>query len=318
MSNAARRIADDRIERARAVPVEVEAQRHGLKLKRQGHELVGPCPRCGGHDRFSISVRKQVFNCRGCGVGGDVIALVQHLDGGDFTAAIATLTGDEVNRAVPGKKKPVSSTGNSAPADERDRIHQAADLWRARQPIVEGSPPWRYLREARGITCPLPATLGFLPAWRDLPPRMIAAFGHCEEPEPGIVEPPRTVEAVHLTYLRPNGTGKADMPNPKQFRGAVRGQPIVIAPMNDLLGLAITEGIEDALSVHEATGLGAWAAGSAPHLGKLADAVPDYTDCVSIYADANKAGQEYAATLAERLTARGISAEIVPSAGAAP
>ena len=38
-------------------------------------------------------------------------------------------------------------------------------------------------------------------------------------------------------------------------RGA-GGLPIVVAPVNDSLGLAITEGIEDALSVHEATGFG--------------------------------------------------------------
>jgi hypothetical protein len=49
--------------------------------------------------------------------------------------------------------------------------------------------------------------------------------------------------------------------------------PIVVAPLNDLLSLAITEGIEDALSVYEASGLGVWAAGSAPHMAKLAAAV---------------------------------------------
>ena len=48
----------------------------------------------------------------------------------------------------------------------------------------------------------------------------------------------------------------------------------MLAPMNDLLGLAITEGVEDALSIHAATGLGAWAAGAASRLPALADAVP--------------------------------------------
>ena len=88
--------------------------------------------------------------------------------------------------------------------------------------------------------------------------------------------------------------------------------------MNDLLGLAICEGIEDALSIHEATGLGAWATGTASRLPAVADAVPDYTDCVTIFADADKAGQENAAKLAARLNARGIFAEVLPSSGAAP
>ena len=45
--------------------------------------------------------------------------------------------------------------------------------------------------------------------------------------------------------------------------GRSSGSPIVLAPANDLLGLVISEGIEDALSLHEASGCGAWAAGSA-------------------------------------------------------
>ena len=87
----------------------------------------------------------------------------------------------------------------------------------------------------------------------------------------------------------------------------------MLAPMNDLLGLAIAEGIEDALSMHQATGLGAWAAGSANRMPALADAVPSYCDCVTILADANEAGERNSALLAERLEARGIHAEVVPS-----
>ena len=77
--------------------------------------------------------------------------------------------------------------------------------------------------------------------------------------------------------------------------------PIVLAPPNDVLGLAIAEGIEDALSVHEATGLGAWAAGSASRLPALADAIPSYVESVTIVADADKDGQRGAHGLAERL-----------------
>ena len=56
---------DERIERARAVSIEAEIAHRGYQLKRQGKELVGPCPRCGGTDRFSIHVTKQCWNCRG-------------------------------------------------------------------------------------------------------------------------------------------------------------------------------------------------------------------------------------------------------------
>ena len=71
----------DLLERARGVRLEDEIAHRGIKLRRQGSELIGPCPRCGGADRFGINIRKQVFNCRGCGAsGGDTIALVRFLD----------------------------------------------------------------------------------------------------------------------------------------------------------------------------------------------------------------------------------------------
>ena len=80
-------------DKARAVPIEREIERRGIKL-RGGVDRCGPCPKCGGDDRFSINTAKQIFNCRGCGVGGDVIAFVEHIDGVDFEHACQTLTGE--------------------------------------------------------------------------------------------------------------------------------------------------------------------------------------------------------------------------------
>jgi predicted P-loop ATPase len=89
-------VNDSWIAKARAVKIEDELARRGFKL-RGTIERSGPCPVCGGDDRFSINTKKQIFNCRGCGKGGDVIALAQFLDGGDFTAACATLAGIKPN-----------------------------------------------------------------------------------------------------------------------------------------------------------------------------------------------------------------------------
>jgi RecA-family ATPase len=80
------------VEQARAVHIEDELARRGIKLRGK-IERDGPCPRCGGDDRFSINTAKQVFNCRHCKVGGDVIALVMHLDGVKFIDACTTLAG---------------------------------------------------------------------------------------------------------------------------------------------------------------------------------------------------------------------------------
>lgn len=69
------------------------AQQQGWALRRTGGELVGSCPKCGGSDRFSINTLKNVWNCRGCGVGGDVIFLVQHTEGLKLRAACERVTG---------------------------------------------------------------------------------------------------------------------------------------------------------------------------------------------------------------------------------
>ena len=88
------------------------------------------------------------------------------------------------------------------------------------------------------------------------------------------------------------------------------GTPIVLAPMNDLLGLIICEGIETGLSLYEATGCGVWAAGAASRMPALADAVPDYTDCVTVAGEPDEAGRKGAIELARRLKARGIYTEL--------
>ena len=90
--------------------------------------------------------------------------------------------------------------------------------------------------------------------------------------------------AVHLTKLTADGNQKAGIPPNKIMIGSPKGSPIVLAPPNDLLGMCITEGIEDGLSAHEATGLGAWAAGSASLMPALANTVPRFIEHVSILA----------------------------------
>jgi DNA primase len=70
---------DALLARARGVPIETEIERQGIKLRGR-IARCGPCPRCGGTDRFGVNTKKVLWNCRGCGVGGDVIEFVEHLD----------------------------------------------------------------------------------------------------------------------------------------------------------------------------------------------------------------------------------------------
>src|SRR6516162_9798853 len=91
------------VDRARSVRIEAEIVRRNIRLNRVGAEHVGPCPRCGGEDRFSYNAAKGIWNCRGCGLGGDVIDLVKHLDGADFIAACTTLNNGEPPPKANGK-----------------------------------------------------------------------------------------------------------------------------------------------------------------------------------------------------------------------
>ena len=85
-------IPAEHVERARSVLIERIIEKRGIKLHGR-IDRTGPCPICGGTDRFSINTAKQVFNCRGCGIGGDVIKLIEHIDGVDFVTACNTLAG---------------------------------------------------------------------------------------------------------------------------------------------------------------------------------------------------------------------------------
>src|SRR4051812_19321431 len=86
-------IPADIISCARAADIAVVARAAGAMLKGKRH-LSGPCPRCGGTDRFAIDPYRQLFNCRGCGGHGHgAIDFVQFLHGCDFGEAVEILGG---------------------------------------------------------------------------------------------------------------------------------------------------------------------------------------------------------------------------------
>jgi hypothetical protein len=111
---------DPRLVQARAVSMAELSDRLALAgLKRLGHELVGPCPRCGGRDRFAINLRSGVWLCRRCDAGGDQIALVRHVLGSDFAGALEWLCGPKVELPEPVRRARIE-------AAERHRAEQDA------------------------------------------------------------------------------------------------------------------------------------------------------------------------------------------------
>ena len=243
--------------------------------------------------------------------GYGAISFVRFLYGSEFPTAVEILTGqrtaDRVRSA--GQAPKPATAGN----EEREKHRQAALLWqRSRSPqntVVE-----TYVRR-RGYWGSLPATLRFLPTTDRYPPAMIAARAIPEEPEPGTISAPLLSAAdacVHITRLLLDGSDRERAEGAKITLGQPLGRPVVLAPPNDLLGLAITEGLEDGLTVHQETGIGVWAACSANNMPKLAMLVPHYVEVVTIYAhdDENGTGQRYAYALARILDERGIEVRV--------
>jgi hypothetical protein len=187
------------IERAKAVDLlSIIESYGGLSLKGR-RDFAGPCPQCGGKDRFGVNLPKQVFHCRKCSAeGGGVIDFVMFVEGCEFKTAVEILTGGRIES----RPAPTQSASNKPQSDNAALVNK---LWRARQPVSEGCPVWHYLRDVRGYQGPLPSTLGYLPENGGHPAAMIAAFGLCEEPEPGLLAPPLDVQAVHLTRLTRQG-----------------------------------------------------------------------------------------------------------------
>ncbi len=225
-------------------------------------------------------------------------------------------------------------------ANKVDRLRLARQLWVRSRP-AQGTIAETYLR-ARGYRGAIPATLRYLPASGIYPPALIAAYGMAVElsaerdhqrrweaerglplPQPAPDDPKARpwvpgpwirdsslhiadadVMGVHLIKLRPDGSDRLREDKAKITIGVDFAAPIVLAPPNDLLGLAIAEGIEDALIAHQETGLGAWAAGGAGRLPMLADHLPSHIECVTILVDDNEAGRINSIELANRIQTR--------------
>jgi hypothetical protein len=151
--------SEDELDQARAVPVLEIAERHGARLKRSGHELIGPCPVCGGVDRFAILPSKNLWNCRGCRAGGDTIAAEMHLGGRSFVDAVRALIGEDAGTPTRRQRMPDEIAARAAREVERKRAEaeewarnesSAAKIIARLQPVA-GTPGEAYLRDVRKI-----------------------------------------------------------------------------------------------------------------------------------------------------------------------
>jgi hypothetical protein len=270
-------IDSDQLSRAKAVRIEDEIRRHNIKLKRSGREEIGPCPRCGGEDRFSVSLRKQVFNCRGCQIGGDVIALVQFLHRCDFKTAVEILTGE--NR--PTMQAPLASSRRIDADDDAARTKTALTWWREAGPI--GNTVAELYLWQRHIRLPLGMSgrvLRYHPACPFGPeithPCLLSLFRNIRTDMP---------QAVMRTALGPGGA-RIDR---KAF-GPIGDAAIKLTADEDVTyGLTIGEGLETTLrAMLDHWYAPAWALGSAQAIAKFP--VLAGIECLTILVDNDESG----------------------------
>ena len=262
-----------------------------------GRRLGGACPICGGDPRkgrFEV-MENQTWTCAVCNNGGDVIRLVELVEGVDFKTAVARLGGaaqlDPAQAAKLSEKRERARLARETAEQqrreaERKKLHEG---WKRVAVKIEGTVAQHYL-EARGLELPSSIGLRFVAAVpyynggaRKLHsgPAMVAAF----------IRRDGKFGGLHSTWLKADGAGKAEIIDAdngellpaKKVRGQKVGSHIAVAAFGKPRRLFIAEGIETVLSVYTAmkvegrslAEVAFWAAGD---LGNLAGRAADTID----------------------------------------
>lgn len=255
----------------------------GIKILDKVH---GPCPLCGGKDRFRMDDKdgQGTYICNQCGAG----------DGFELVKQVLKCDIKEAFEAV---SKVVGIAHMSVPKERKASPEEFRALLKGSYKVKENDPVGQYLKN-RGLS-DIPADIYYCPKCYESETRkyqkaMLAIF--------------RAVDGeavtIHRTYIHDGK--KLDIKSPKKIMtplkpmagGAVRlynGKPEV---------LGVCEGIETAIAVHELYKIEVWPCLSAILLEKFEP--PDWVHTVNIYADNDYTytGHKAAYMLANRLVVK--------------
>jgi phage/plasmid primase-like uncharacterized protein len=305
-----RYICDDAVKLAKAAPIEDELARRGIRLQHQGRELVGPCPVCGGTDRFAVNIKKRVWNCRGCDRGGDVPDLVQHLDGCEFLDAVETLLGQRPRgdiTAIHEQARERERISREEKASEDARKTADAMRWWDEGTTIWGTPAHAYLASR--------ACAGMFPVDRDAVFRWHPAYPFGGGQTPCLLALYRNVhtdkpQGIHRTPLTLDGKRLFGADGEKIKRlafGPTANAAIKLWPASTVSNrLVVGEGIETTLSAalhvpHRGRALTpAWSCMNAGNIGDLPVLSGVETLIILVDNDVSGNGQREAAKCAER------------------
>jgi putative DNA primase/helicase len=248
----------------------------------------GPCPLCGGRDRYRFSDKDGDgwYFCNQCGAGNGLV-LIRKKHGWDHKTAC-----DEIDKIIGGLSAPVVGPNRSQCSSER----RARDIERLLAEATDQAIVDTYLRR-RGLSVSSPVLRGhpdcpYFDADRKPSGRLRAILAPFIGPDGEIKTAHRIYDAPHLA--KPER--KKNMP----AVGTIRGGAVRLFDCGE--ELAIGEGIETMLAVREVFGVPVWACLTANGVESFAP--PAGVRHMHVYADndTNCTGQKAAYTLANRLS----------------
>lgn len=258
----------------------------------------GPCPVCGGKDRFRFDNKagRGTWICSQCGAG-DGFGLLQQIKGWTYREAAQEV------ESIAGT---VSAVVAKEDAEAAKKMAAVRRIWNESEPVSRDDPVWKYLNRRIGIDV-VPACLRYHPALPylsddgevDYHPAMVAALTSHDSKGIG----------VHRIYLDSNGN-KANVSKTKKLMVGMgmSGASVKLHPASATLGIA--EGIETALAASRLFSMPVWSAISAG--GMEAWKPPVGVEKVVVFGDndASYTGQASAFALAKSLRLKGIDVEV--------
>lgn len=227
----------------------------------------GPCPVCGGKDRFIFDDKegRGTYYCNSCGAGtgAQLLSLFKGWSMSETLKEVGKIVGSVEKQDI----KPEMT-------DEQKR-KAMNDLWQSSRQPAPDDPVSKYLLSRCG-TDVVPFAIRYHPKvfhaeTRTEWPCMVAKVtGYDNRPV-----------ALHRTYLTEAGKKAAVEPNKKLMAQMPDGSAIRLGPYTDTIGIA--EGIETAITCAVCFGVPTWAAVSASMLVKWKP--PEIVEKVFIFAD---------------------------------
>lgn len=256
----------------------------------------GPCPVCGGTDRFRWDNKdgRGTFFCSQCDPG-DGMALACAFLGKPFAEVAARIDG------ILGNVKP-DAPARRARTEEETRSALIATYLDSK-PVQPGDPVDRYLATRNLDELVYPKALRLVEKLRDgeggVHPCMIALVGRYGEPK---------FDTIHRTFLKRDGSGKAEIASPRKLMpGPVPdGASVMLSDWTESGPLGITEGIETAMAASAIFNIPVWAAISSSMMRKWLP--PQGCEEIVIFGDNDLkyGGQAAAYHLAHRLAAKNL------------